>query len=131
MGVWVWWAYEVLTLMATYISTTAMDAQTIMRTIGTLTYMVPMGFNYACRIMIGKNIGSNNATAIKHYFKVSVLASFFVGLAEVIFLKIFEKPMSHLFTKDPAVQEQMISAWNIFLLFVIFDTTQGVAAACI
>jgi MATE family multidrug resistance protein len=131
MGVWVWWAYEVLTLMATYISTAAMDAQTIMRTIGVLTYMIPMGGNYACRIMIGKNIGSNNEPAIKHYFKVTVLSSFLVGLAEVIFLKIFERPMSHLFTKDPVVQEQMISVWNIFLLFVIFDCTQGVASACI
>ena len=75
MGVWGWWAIEAFTLIASYISTNAMGAQTILSMLSTLTCMFAMGFNWACKVMISKNIGSNNVLAIQHYFKITMIAS--------------------------------------------------------
>ena len=58
MGVWGWWSFDIFTLMATYIGPAAAGAQTIMRSIGLLTFMMPAGFTNAAAILIGKQIGA-------------------------------------------------------------------------
>lgn len=60
MGVWGWWSFDILTLMATYISPAATGAQTIMRSIGILTFMLPVGFANGAAILIGKSAGQEN-----------------------------------------------------------------------
>lgn len=57
LSIWGWWAFDIFTLMATYIGATEAGAQTIMRSIGLLTFMMPAGFSGGCAIMIGKSIG--------------------------------------------------------------------------
>ncbi len=57
LSIWGWWAFDIFTLMATYIGPTEAGAQTIMRSIGLLTFMMPAGFSGGCGIMLGKSIG--------------------------------------------------------------------------
>ena len=57
LGVWGWWSFDIFTLMATYMGATEAGAQTIMRSIGGLTFMVPVGFSFGSGILIGKSIG--------------------------------------------------------------------------
>ena len=47
MGIWGWWAFEIFTLIASYLSVEIIAAQTIMRSLGLLTYMIPVGFSMA------------------------------------------------------------------------------------
>ena len=72
MGVWGWWAFDIFTLIASYISMEVLSAQTVMRSVGILTLMVPYGFSIAAGILIGKQIGAGNKAAIKHYFTLSM-----------------------------------------------------------
>lgn len=60
MGVWGWWAFDIFTLMASYLSLDVVSAQTIMRSLGLLTFMIPIGFSIACGILIGKSIGAES-----------------------------------------------------------------------
>jgi Na+-driven multidrug efflux pump len=57
LGVWGWWSFDIFTLMATYIGPAAAGGQTIMRSIGLLTFMMPASFSSSAAITIGKSIG--------------------------------------------------------------------------
>ena len=80
MGVWGWWAFDIFTLMASYLSVDEISSQTIMRSLGLLTFMVPVGFNIACGILIGIKIGEGSERAIKFYYKVAMELSLLVSL---------------------------------------------------
>lgn len=44
MTVWTSWAFDILTLMASYLGPTLTAAQTIMRTVNMLSFTIPIGF---------------------------------------------------------------------------------------
>ena len=71
MGVWGWWSFDIFTLMATYISAEAAGAQTIMRSIGLITFMMPVGFANGAAIVIGKSIGEENKTLAMQYYRIA------------------------------------------------------------
>lgn len=80
MGVWGWWAFDIFTLMASYLSIPAVSAQTIMRTLGLLTFMVPVGFSISCAILVGKAIGKGSEAEVKFYYGLSVQMSVVAAL---------------------------------------------------
>ena len=43
MGVWGWWAFDIFTLIASYLGSEIIAAQTILRSIGLITFMLPVG----------------------------------------------------------------------------------------
>ena len=57
MGVWGWWAFDLFTLMASYLGTDVVGAQTIMRSIGLLAFMMPIGFSTGAGIFINNVLG--------------------------------------------------------------------------
>ena len=57
MGVWGIWAFDLFTLIASYLSVDQISAQTIMRSIGLTTYMVPFGLASASGTLIGRSVG--------------------------------------------------------------------------
>ena len=66
MGVWGWWAFDIFTLICSYLAIEVISAQTVMRSLGLLTFMIPVGVSMSSGILIGQNIGSGNIRAIKH-----------------------------------------------------------------
>ena len=111
LGVWGWWAFDIFTLIGSYLSVSVISAQTIMRSLGLLTYMVPLGIATACGILIGQNIGKGDENAIRHYFKVSMGFSVVMGLVLVVVLLGFKGDIITIFTKEPNVEEEMSKAW--------------------
>lgn len=81
MGVWGWWAFDIFTLIASYLSTEVISAQTIMRSLGLLTFMVPVGLGKACQYYVGIFIGQGCERSINHYFNVCLLLSVIIGVA--------------------------------------------------
>ena len=57
MGVWGWWAFDLFALIASYMSKETFAAQTFMRSIGLMTFMLPVGIAQACGTLIGNAIG--------------------------------------------------------------------------
>lgn len=51
-----------------------------MRSLGLLTFMIPIGFSIACGILIGKSIGAGSDVEIKFYYYVCMKMSLVVGL---------------------------------------------------
>lgn len=131
MGMWGWWAFDIFTLVASYLSADALSAQTIMRSMGLLTFMVPVGFASGTALLLGNQIGKGCSMSLLHYYKVSTSVSFALGLAQVILLWALMEPIIHMFTSVEGVQDQIRAAWWVFMIFVIFDTTQGICSSAI
>ena len=72
MGVWAVWSYDITTLMATYLSPLAAAAMTIIRNIGMLSFMIPLGFSNATAIMIGKSVGQGNSGLALQYYRTAM-----------------------------------------------------------
>ena len=81
MGIWSWWAFDIFTLICSYLSVEAISAQTIMRSLGLFTFMIPVGFNSACKFLIGSNIGRGCIKSILYYYKMTMTLSAMLGLA--------------------------------------------------
>jgi len=71
LGVWGWWSFDIFTLMATYLGATQAGGQTIMRAIGLLTFMLPVGFSMGCSIMLGKSVGEERTNLAMTYYRVA------------------------------------------------------------
>ena len=82
MGCWSWWAFDIFTLICLYLEPESIaSAQTIMRSLGLLTFMIPVGFSKAAGYFIGKYIGEGSEEHITHYYKVCMTMSILVGAA--------------------------------------------------
>ena len=57
MSVWGWWAFDIFTLMASYLSAEVTGAQTIMRSLGLISFMMPVGFATASFAFVGISVG--------------------------------------------------------------------------
>lgn len=75
MGVWGWWAFDIFTLLASYMSADVIAAQTILRTIGLITFMLPVGISSACGVLLGNAVGEARIDKAKIYYKASLLLS--------------------------------------------------------
>lgn len=131
MGIWGWWAFDIFTLMASYLSVEAVAAQTIMRSLGLFTFMIPVGFTTASGILIGQNVGAEKEALIKHYFYYCLYLSFGISIITMLVLILGKNAIFNLFTTEQNIKDQMQTAWPIFMVFVITDTLQGVASSSI
>lgn len=80
MGVWGWWAFDIFTLIASYMSATIIAAQTILRSIGLITFMLPVGISQACGTLVGNAVGEGRKDKALSYYKTSQLLGFVVSL---------------------------------------------------
>ena len=80
MSVWGWWAFDIFTLMASYLGPETTAAQTIMRSIGLLTFMFPVGFSSACGILVGNNVGAKKPKLAMQFYRVSFVAGCVITL---------------------------------------------------
>jgi MATE family multidrug resistance protein len=131
MGVWGWWAFDIFTLIATYMDTAIIAAQTILRTLGLITFMLPVGIMSASGTLIGNSVGAGRADHAIIYNETSMKMGVALAIVQVLVLLLGKDLFVLLFTNQQAVGEQMILAWPVLMVFVIFDTTQGISSSVI
>ena len=86
MGIWGWWAFDIFTLMATYLGGPVTAAQTIMRSIGLLTYMLPVGFASGCGILVGNSIGEKRPKLAMQYYRVAMATAVGFTVIQILIL---------------------------------------------
>ena len=57
MSVWSFWGFEAYTIMASYLSVNDVAGQVILRSLGLLTFMIPLGIMFGASIIIGNSLG--------------------------------------------------------------------------
>ena len=57
---WGWWAFDIFTLISSYMGETAIACQTVLRSITLLFSMIPVGNMSASNILVGNGIGAGD-----------------------------------------------------------------------
>ena len=99
MSVWGWWAFDIFTLMSTYLGGTVAAAQTIMRSIGLLTFMIPAGFAVACGILVGNSVGEKKPKLAMQFYRVSGTCCIVITILQIIGMYFAETGFHKMFTQ--------------------------------
>ena len=100
MGIWGWWAFEIFTFMATYLGETQAAAQSQMRSLGLLTYMLPVGYSMASSILSGNAIGEYKPKLAITYYKVCLVMALIITVLQMSVLWLARDAMIRMYTNN-------------------------------
>ena len=124
-----YFAYEIMTLIASYFGTTELAAQTAVSSIASLTYMVPFAISIAASTRIANFIGGQNASGAKIAVRVGLWVGLFSSLSNGIILYIFKSKIAQLFSSDFSVINLIILLFNPLVSIIqVFDGLASVAS---
>lgn len=131
MGVWNWWGLEMFVLFGGYVSTTALAAQSVLRAVAMLSYMIPVGLRMATQITIGKSIGNQNSKGIRKYYRTSLEMGLIYAVIMATILLTNSTRIFGIFTQNVEVMEALTSTLVTFIVFCIVDQIQGIAVSAL
>lgn len=120
-----WTAFEVSSLAASYLGTTDLAAQSILLTLSSATYTIPMGIAVAATNRVGNALGgsfSNKARIASH---TALLFAIVFGLINSTFFLVTRTRLGYLFSSDPDVIDMVA---RVLPLCAIFQVTDGIAS---
>lgn len=123
-----WWAFELLTIMASGRGTEAIAAQTIVAQTSGVSFMVPLGMAISTTSLVGNAIGAGD---IKLAREIGTTALLSITALEVIMgtaLHFVGRRYDEQFSEDPTVLNLAMDTLPFLSLFVVLDGIQCVAA---
>ncbi|KAK7543216.1 mate-domain-containing protein [Phyllosticta citricarpa] len=120
-------AFEILTLSASWISTTHLAAQSVLSSISALTYYLPFPVSIAASTRIANLIGATLSSAAKTAAAVSLAVAAVIGIFNMVLLSSLRNHIPHLFSSDPDVVAVVAAILPVCAAFQWFD---AIAAAC-
>ncbi|KAI9475538.1 MAG: mate-domain-containing protein [Benjaminiella poitrasii] len=122
-----WWAFELSSLAASYLSTNDLATQSIVLTTSSATYTIPFGISVAASNRIGNALGAGLARTAQRASHVAVCLAVFFGLLNSAFFMIVRSRFGYLFTSDEDVV-RLVS--HIMPLCALFQVADGIAGVC-
>lgn len=120
-------AFEVLTLMSSYLGTEALAAQSVLSTISSITFQIPFPVAIAGSTRVANLIGATLVDAARTAAKVALTGAVIVGLLNMLLLSSLRYSLASLFTSDEEVIEMVAAILPICAAFQLFD---ALAANC-
>ena len=120
-------AFEILTLAASWISTSHLAAQAVLATVIPLMYQGPMSVSISGSTRIANLIGAGLPGSAKTAAKIMLIAAFFIGCTNSIVLLSLKDLLPRLFTPDEDVR-RLVS--NVIPICVAFQVYDAIAASC-
>jgi multidrug resistance protein, MATE family len=114
-------AFEILTLSASWISTTHLAAQSVLSTVTALTFQIPFPISIATSTRIANLIGATLSDAAKTAAKVAFCAAFIVGILNATMLSTLRDYIPALFTNDKDVILVVAKLLPLCAAFQLFD----------
>jgi len=124
MTIWNGWLFDGLMFMATYLGAVQVAAQTIIRSIALLTFMMAAGYAFASKIFIGLSVGAGKHQAAKMYYCVSLTAGVTAISIIVVLEYFFRDWVIEQYTHQDDIVSTIVSVWPIFMVYqllTIFD----------
>ena len=116
-----YFAFEVLTLAASYFGAAPLAAQSVLGTIIGITFQIPYPVGIAGSTRIANLIGATLADAAKISARVTMVTATAVGLFNMIMLASLRKYIPQLFTSDREVVALAAHVLPICAAFQLFD----------
>jgi MATE family multidrug resistance protein len=126
-----WWAFELSSLAASYLSTTDLAAQSIVLTTVSATYTIPFGISVAASNRIGNTLGDSNAKRASIASMVSLGFAVVFGFLNSAFFMMTRSRFGFLFTSDKEVVALVSEIMPLCALFQIADGLAGVSGGVI
>lgn len=120
-------AFEVLTLAASYFSTTHLAAQSVLSTLTAITFQIPFSISIASSTRVANLIGATLSEAAKTSAKVAFYAAVVVGLFNVTILFVLRNEIPQLFTSDQDVVYLVAKVLPLCAAFQLFDALAATA----
>ncbi|KAF8986866.1 hypothetical protein BGZ52_007301 [Haplosporangium bisporale] len=121
-----WWAFEVMSLAASYLGTVALAAQSIVVQTSGLLYTVPFGISIAASNRVGNLIGMGDHRSAKISSHMSILLSILFGMGNSLMLILFKDSWGKLFSEDTDVITTVAMILPLVALYQISDGIAGV-----
>ncbi|EKD21673.1 uncharacterized protein L3040_004897 [Drepanopeziza brunnea f. sp. 'multigermtubi'] len=120
-------AFEILTLAASYFSTTHLAAQSVLSTLTALTFQIPFSTSIAASTRIANLIGATLTDAARTSAVVVMVIASALGIMNVILLSSLRNIIPQLFTSDEDVSDLVSQVMPLCAAFQLFD---ALAANC-
>ncbi|KAJ1679959.1 ethionine resistance protein [Spiromyces aspiralis] len=98
-----WWAFEVLTISASYLGSTALAAQSIVVNVSSLFFQVPGGMTAALGTRVGNMLGAGRSRTAKLTVKVGYAVTAAILLVTMSLMIGLSSWWGSLYTSDPEI----------------------------
>lgn len=116
-----YFAFEVLTLAASYLGPQRLAAQSVLGTVAALIYQVPLSLAIAASTRIANLVGAGFPDAARQSAKVTVVVAGVVGCANMTLLSVGRSVLPVLFTGDEVVRAMVAEVLPVVAAFQLFD----------
>lgn len=124
-------AFEILTLLASYLGTRQLAAQAIGTTIAGLTYQVPFAIGIASSTRIANYLGAGLAGSAKKSTQVALSFGLLISVVNFLALFIFQEPIARAFTKDEDVIKTVSGIMGLVAFMQLSDAMNANSAGCL
>lgn len=124
-------AFEILTLMASYLGTIELAAQSIGTTMASLTYQVPFAIGIASSTRIANFLGAGLGAAAKTSTQVAISFGLVISILNFLFLFLFQRQIAYSFTNDERVIDTVSKIMWLIALMQISDAMNANSAGCL
>jgi MATE family multidrug resistance protein len=116
-----WWAWEASSVMSGWLGTKALAAQSVLITVTTVTYCIPLGLSVAASVRVGNHLGAGKAGRARAATLASLGLAAAFGLANAGFLFATRDKWGPLLTSDEKVSKKVAETLPLAALFQVND----------
>lgn len=123
--------FEILTIFASHLGSSALGAQSIISTVASLTYQVPFSLSVSTSTRVANFIGASLYESCIITCKVSLMLSFACSSLNMILIFGFKKQIAKMFSSEPDVISLVVSSLPILACMQLFDAFNASTAGCL
>ncbi|KAJ2549362.1 ethionine resistance protein [Coemansia sp. RSA 1933] len=124
-----WWAYESLSLLASFFGAAQLAAQAIIINIMSLSTQIPSAMGFTSTPRIGNLLGGGKGRQARISAHVIIVMTIIVGMATSASFVIWRQWWGEMYSKDPEVVDVVVSLMPIAGLFLTCNGLNQVFAA--
>lgn len=124
-------AFILVSTLASSMATTQNAAHSIILSIATFVFMIPLGLGSAAALTLSKLNGEKRHALAIHYGWSTIKLGWGYALISSSFLIVFQKPLFALYTSDAETTAMGASILFIAAIFQAADATQVIIAGCL
>jgi MATE family multidrug resistance protein len=121
-----WWAFELLTVLASWLGAEAVAAETIIMQIASLAFMLPLGLGTAATTVVGNALGAGEVELARSLSKLVVYILLGCELIVSPAILLFGTHFVSLFSSDELVLSIARSSVPVLAVFTIVDGLSAV-----
>lgn len=119
-----WWAFEIQTVIASRISTTALAIHGVAMNLVGLLFSVALGVCVAASVITGNSLGAGKPRQAKQFARFILLCDIGLGLMTALVMYVFGSHIAHLFSDEQELIQGVVNIIPLVALVHAGDSMQ-------